>query len=175
MTFLLQVLLALCLLTWFESSFLTCFHREISLERAERVYCKLFRFPSTILKNISLTKINAITKHWKNSVASLKHIMINLYENYVRLRSSIMAIRRIPKWSVWNTWNWNIYTTLGAFQRRFLTDLKKERYLILNDHMLVKRTWPWWWSRRGGWWRWQGWGYRAPRWHHPGFRMSQNA
>ena len=118
---------------------LTCFHREISLERAERVYCKLFRFPSTILKNISLTKINAITKHWKNSVASLKHIMINLYENYVRLRSSIMAIRRIPKWSVWNTLHWNIYTTLGAFQRRFLTDLEKERYLILNDHMLAKR------------------------------------
>ena len=38
----------------------------------------------------------------------------------------------------WNTWHWNIYTTLGAFQRRFLTDLEKERCLILNDHMLVK-------------------------------------
>ena len=82
------------------SCFLPCFHREISLERAERVYCKLFRFPSTISKNISLlTKRNAITKYWKNSVASQKRVMINLNENYFRLRSSIMAIRRIPKWS----------------------------------------------------------------------------
>ena len=39
----------------------------------------------------------------------------------------------------WNTLHWNIYTTLGAFQRRFFTDLEKERCLILNDHMLVKR------------------------------------